>query len=89
MTLKKLWAGVKSAYGKFEDWVHSWMPGWKTFIVSAFGTIGSTAAVCQQYITQLPLDKFITANEVAAATLIISLLALWFHGMGERVEDRS
>lgn len=81
-------AKVKSWYGSFENWVHSWMPGWKTFLTTALGAIGSTAAVCQQYITQLPLDKFITANQIAVATLAISLLALWFNRMGDRVETR-
>lgn len=86
--MSSLLTKIETVYGKFEDWVHSWMPGFKTTIVTALGAIGSTAALCQQYITQLPLDKFATATQVAIGTLAVSLLALWFHGMGDRVDER-
>lgn len=84
-----MWAKIKSAYGIFENWVQSWMPGFKTIIVSGLGVIGSTCAVLQQYITNLPLDKFATASQIAFFTLGVSLLALWFHGMADRVDART
>lgn len=83
-----MFSKIKNAYVAFENWVQSWMPGFKTLIVTSLGAIGSTCALVQQYITQLPLDKFATATQVAIATLVVSLLALWFHGMGDRVDAR-
>lgn len=75
------------AWNTFETWVHSWMPGFKTYICLGLQAIGGTAFVVKDYITQLPLDKFATGAQIAIASLVLSLLALWFHGMGDRVDD--
>lgn len=80
---------LTNAWAGFEAWVYSWMPGWKHFIVTGLGFIGSTAAVLQTYVTGLPLDKLMTATQVAVATIVISLLALWFGNMGNRVNATS
>jgi len=74
-------------WNNFEGWVHSWMPGFKTYICLGLQGIGATAYVAKDYITQLPLDKFATGTQIAIGSLVLSLLALWFHNMGERVED--
>lgn len=78
---------IKDKWNKFESWVYKWMPGFKTYLVTGLGFIGSTAAVAQQYITQLPLEKFATATQIAIFSMVVSLLALWFHNMSDRVED--
>ena len=77
---------LSKAYNSFEAWVHSWMPGFKTYICLGLQTIGATAFVAKDYITQLPLDKFATGTQIAIGSLVLSLLALWFHNMGERVD---
>lgn len=79
---------LKTWFNSFEAWVNTWMPGFKTIVVTCLGAIGSTAALLQTYITQLPLEKFASATQIAIGTLVVSLLALWFHGLGDRVDTR-
>lgn len=86
----KTWLGwVKNKWGEFETWFHtSYLPGLKTRLTIYAGVIGSTAATLQQYITGLPLEKFVSGQTIAISGLVLALLALWFRGMGERVEQR-
>jgi len=80
---------IKTVWGKFEGWVHSWMPGFKTYITLGLGVVGDSAYAAKDYMTQLPLDKFVTESQIAIFSLVVTLLALWFHNMGERVEARA
>ena len=79
----------KDKWNWFESKVYKIMPGLKTTTVTALGFVGSTAAVAQQYITNLPLEKFATATQIAVVTMVISILALWFHNMGDRVAENN
>lgn len=82
--LKNAWTWVKETWGKFNDWCATWMPGFKTKLAAGFGAIGSLAAVMQEYITGLPLDKFMTGTQVAVATAVLFSLAFWFRSLTER-----
>lgn len=82
--LSSLWSSVKSIWAKFEAWVASWMPGFKTYIVTGLGSIGSIAALLQEYVTGLPLSMFMTGTQVAIATTVLFTLAFWFHNMSNR-----
>lgn len=82
--LSRLWSGLKGLWVKFEAWVASWMPGFKTYIVSGLGAIGSLAATLQEYVTGLPLSTFMTGTQIAIGTTVLFTLAFWFHNMSER-----
>lgn len=76
---------IKNAWTSFETWVYSWMPGFKTHIVTGLGAIGSAAAVGQEYVTGLPTTTFVNATQLSIASLVLFTLAFWFHNMGSRV----
>jgi hypothetical protein len=78
---------LSDAWNKFEWKVYSVMPGLKTYICMGLQAIGATAFVAKDYVAQLPLDKFATGTQIAVGSLILSLLALWFHNMGDRVDS--
>lgn len=77
-----------SVWGKFEIWVNSWFPGFKTLAIAGIGTLGSFAAAIQDYITNHPLDQIMSPKIVAIGSAILFMLVFWFHGMGERVDSR-
>lgn len=81
---KKVWSWIKDKYHKFNDWCATWMPGFKTYLAAGLGAIGSGAAVLQEYITGLPLDKFMTGTQIAFATAILFSLAFWFRALANR-----
>lgn len=87
--LSSLWSSVKSIWAKFEAWVASWMPGFKTHVVTGLGAVGTGAGILQSYVSGLPLDHFMTATQVAVAGAILFTLAFWFHGMTDRVDARA
>lgn len=76
---------LKDKWNAFETWVYSWMPGWKTHIVTGLGVVGSGAAVLQEYISGLPTTVFVSATQLSIASLVLFTLAFWFHNMGSRV----
>lgn len=80
---------IKNAWDSFEAWVHSWFPGFKTYITTGLGVIGSAAAVLQQYVTGLPITHYITAETMAIASAALFTLSFWFKGMGDRVDARN
>lgn len=82
--LSQVWSTVKSIWSEFEAWVASWMPGFKTYLATGIGAVGSLAAILQEYITGLPLSEFMTGTQVAFLTTILFTLAFWFHNIGNR-----
>jgi len=74
---------LKNKWNSFEAWVASWMPGLKTKIVAGLGALGSFAGLAQQYVSGLPLDKFMTASQVLIVTSVLFTLAFWFRGLGD------
>ncbi len=88
MWLKTIVTSIETAWTTFESWVARVTPGIKTKLATGLGALGSVGAMGQQYITQMPLTKFITAEQIAAASLVLFTLAFWFRGIGDRVQTR-
>jgi len=53
------------------------MPGLKTFLITALGALGSFAALAQEYVTGVPLDKFLTGTQIAILSAVLFTLAFW------------
>src|SRR5260221_12997439 len=88
MWLKSIVTLIESGWNKFESWVARITSGFKTRLATALGALGSVGAMGQEYVSQMPLTKFITAEQVAAASLVLFTLAFWFRGLGDRVQTR-
>lgn len=84
--LSSAWSWIKDKWNKFEAWVYTWMPGFKTYIASGLGMVGSGAAVAQEYVLSMPVPTFVTAGQLSIASFVLFTLAFWFHGMGSRVQ---
>jgi hypothetical protein len=56
----------------FITGVQSVAPGVKTFLISAVGIFGSAGAAAQEYLTGVPLEKFVTAQEALLIVLLSS-----------------
>ena len=77
---------LKKTWQKFETWLYKWWPGAKTKIITGLGSLGMTAAALQEYVTGLPLTKYITAETLSIITAVLFTLSYWFRGMGARVQ---
>lgn len=75
---------LKNAWNKFHNWCASWAPGFKTFLVSAVGALGSVGAATQEYLTGVPLDKFVTAQEALIITTVLFSLTFWARTLTNR-----
>ena len=75
---------LKDKLNKFNDWMATWAPGAKTKIASGLGAVSMFAAMMQEYISGLPLDKFITGTQVAVLSAVLFTLAFWFRGLTSR-----
>jgi len=84
----RTWASwIKNKWAQFETWVHSWFPGVKTRFLLYMGMIGEAAATLQSFITGLPTTKYISAEMLSGLSLVLFVLAFWFRGMGDRVDE--
>ncbi len=88
MWIKSTILWIDDKWTRFEAWVASVTPGIKTKLATALGAIGSLGAVGQEYVTQMPLTKFITAEQIAITSAVLFTLAFWFRGIGDRVALR-
>lgn len=77
---------LSNTWSKFETWVASWMPGFKTKTVTALGAVGSLAATLQEYVTGLPLSTFMTATQITIAGAVLFSLAFWFRHITDKAE---
>lgn len=77
-TIKSPFLWLQNKWLKFEQWVASWAPGAKTQLVTALGVVGEGAALGQEYITGIPLDKFISGTTVTLISVGLFTLAFWF-----------
>lgn len=75
--IKTPFVWMKNTWVKFNTWLAQFMPGWKTQIINTIGIVGAGAATLQEYVTQLPLDKFVTANQIAITGIVLMTLAFW------------
>lgn len=73
---------------KFEAWVHSWFPGFKTRFMAGLGAISMAAASMQEYVTGLPATKWISQEVLTGTSAVLFTLSFWFSNMGERVKSR-
>lgn len=78
---------IKDTWNRFEDWVHSWLPGYKTKITTGLGTLGMVSATLQEYITGLPLEQVITAKTMALVSAGLFTLSFWFKRLGDKASD--
>lgn len=83
--MSSIWTSIKYVWNGFEAWVYKVLPGLKTLIATGLGSLGSAAAVGQEYISGLPTTTFVNVTQLSIASLILFTLAFWFHGMGSRV----
>lgn len=88
MWLKSVVSSIENTWTKFEAWVAKVTPGLKTKLATGLGALGSLGAMGQEYITQMPTSKFITAEQIAAASFVLFTLSFWFRGIGDRVQTR-
>ena len=82
--MKKIWNSIKKTWNKFNGWMASWAPGLKTKLATGLGAVASTAALMQEYITGLPLDKFITGTQIAVLTTVLFTMSFWFRALANR-----
>jgi len=79
---------IKETWDKFEAWVHSWFPGFKTRATAFLGAVGMFAASAYQYVSGLPVTKYISQEVLTLTAAALFTLSFWFSNMGKRVEDR-
>lgn len=79
---------ISDTWAKFEGWVNGWFPGAKTYIMTGLGAVGSIAAYMQEYVTGLPVTKYITAETLTLISAGLFTLSFWFRGLGDRVDAR-
>lgn len=77
---------IKSTWLKFETWVHSWFPGFKTYVLTALGALSQFAALAYEYIQGLPATKWVSQEVLTGTAAILFTLSFWTNRMGERVE---
>lgn len=75
---------IKTQYTRFNNWMASWAPGFKTRVATGLGAVGSGAAIAQEYITGMPVNKFVTTEQLGIVTLVLFTLAFWFRGLANR-----
>lgn len=75
---------LKDKWNRFHNWCASWAPGFKTFLISAVGLFGSAGAAMQEYLTGVPLDKFVTTQEALIITTVLFSLTFWARTLTNR-----
>jgi uncharacterized membrane protein YfcA len=75
---------VKELFNRFENWVASWFPGFKTRVTLGLAGIGTAAALAQQYVTGLPTNQLIGADTLMYINLGLYTAAYWFNSLSKR-----
>src|SRR5258708_7598338 len=68
---KQMLNWISNTWAKFEAWVHGWFPGFKTYITTGLGVIGSMAATLQEYVTGLPITHYVTAETITTSSAVL------------------
>lgn len=71
-------------WNKFHNWCAKVAPGVKTFLIAAVGIFGSAGAAAQEYLTGVPLEKFVTAQEALIVTTVLFTLTFWARALTNR-----
>lgn len=79
-----MWTWLTDKWNRFEDWVATWMPGFKTQLVAMLGIVGSSAEILSEYIQGVPLSNFMTGTQIAVVTLVLFTLTFWFRRLANR-----
>jgi hypothetical protein len=79
-----MWNWIKNAWSKFHDWCAKIAPGVKTFVIAALGVLGNFGALAQQYVTNIPLDKFATIEQIMIVNIVLFTLAFWGRALANR-----
>lgn len=86
--LSNIWTWIKQKYFDLEAFLVRTAPGVKTKVVTFLGLIGTGASSLQSYVAGIPINKFVTAEQISIAAFILFTLAFWFKDMGTRVAIR-
>lgn len=78
---------IKDKWNKFNNWVAKWAPGFKTQLILGIGIVGEATAALQQFITDVPMDKFVSGTSWTIFTVVIMALAFWARQIGKRVSN--
>ena len=82
--IKAPFVWIADKWHKFEFWVASIAPGLKTKIISALGVIGSASALCQEWVTGIPLSQLIGTTEALIVTTVLFSLTYWFRRLADK-----
>lgn len=79
---------VYNQWLKFNHWVASMLPGWKTKITLALGVIGTAAAAFQEYFTGMPTAEVLkmvglSGEQASLMNVFLYTLAFWFRGLSK------
>lgn len=79
-----MFAWFSKTWNKFHNWCAKVAPGVKVFLISAVGVFGSAGAAAQEYLTGVPLEKFVTAQEALIVTTVLFTLTFWARALTNR-----
>lgn len=75
--LTSIWTSIKNTWNKFDLWCASIAPGIKTHLLAGLGLLGSGGAVAQEYITNVPLTTFVTAEKATTISAVLFALIIF------------
>ena len=79
-----LWNWLKQKVSEFNTWVASWLPGAKTYLVAAVGTLATMAGALQEYITGIPLGQMVGETKALLITAGLFTLVFWTRFLANR-----
>lgn len=88
MWLKSTISWIENKWASFEAKVQGVLPGYKTKLLTGLATVGTGAAILQEYVGGLPLNDLLSTKSLALVNMGLYTLAYWFRGLGDRVEAR-
>lgn len=69
---------------RFNQQASDVLPGWKTRLTVALGSVGNLAFLAQGYLSGLPLDKLsINPLHLVVANVVLFTLAYWFRSLSD------
>lgn len=79
---------IAAQWTKFNNWVASKFPGWKTKFTLALGALGTAAAAFQEYFTGMPTAEVLkmvglTGEQASLLNVFMYTLAFWFRGLSK------
>lgn len=87
--IKSPFVWVSDKWNKFELWVASIAPGFKTHLTAFTLLVGNTAFEFKDYISQLPIEaltKYMTADFIIGLNIALITLIFWFRRLANKVD---